>query len=109
MGESASHSERKRQRTGCAGPTAQSNRSRLAWTAVCTGRREDAADLYAKTERQEVSLLRLSAGSMGMLPAAEIEDLVLTQVQAALAAPEVVQSVWQRVQAATPNIEEPVV
>src|SRR5260363_168333 len=49
------------------------------------------------------------AGSMGMLPAAEIEDLVLTQVQAALAAPEVVQSVWQRVQAATPNIEESVV
>ncbi len=46
---------------------------------------------------------------MGMLPAAEIEALVLAQVQAALAAPEVVQSVWQQVQAAEPDIEEPTV
>jgi len=44
-----------------------------------------------------------------MLPAAEIEDLVLAQVQAALAAPEVVQSVWQRVQAADQGLEEPAV
>jgi hypothetical protein len=46
---------------------------------------------------------------MGALPATEIEELVLAQVQAALGAPEVVQSVWERVQAAEAGIEEPAV
>ncbi len=49
------------------------------------------------------------ASSVGALPAGEIESLVLTQVKAALAAPEVVQSVWQQVQVTAPEIDEPAV
>ncbi len=49
------------------------------------------------------------AGSIGALPALEIEDLVLAQVQAALGAPEVVQATWERVQTAEPGIDEPTV
>jgi hypothetical protein len=43
----------------------------------------------------------------GPLPAAPIEELVVQQIVAALSAPHVVQSVWERVQQVRPEMSEP--
>ena len=47
------------------------------------------------------------ASSHGPLPAAPIEELVIQQIVAALSAPQVVQSVWDRMQQIRPEITEP--
>lgn len=47
------------------------------------------------------------ASQHGPLPAAPIEELVIQQILAALSAPHVVQSVWDRLQAMRPDISEP--
>ena len=47
------------------------------------------------------------ASQHGPLPAAPIEELVIQQIVAALSAPHVVQSVWDRMQATRPDISEP--
>lgn len=45
----------------------------------------------------------------GIVPAGQIEALVLAQVRAALQAPEMIQAVWDRVQKLDPTVSEPVV
>lgn len=47
------------------------------------------------------------ASSHGPLPAAPIEELVTQQIVAALSAPHVVQSVWDRMQQIRPDLTEP--
>ena len=47
------------------------------------------------------------ASSHGPLPAAPIEDLVTQQIVAALSAPHVVQSVWDRIRTTRPDLSEP--
>ncbi|MFZ0789112.1 MAG: hypothetical protein WAM94_05760 [Chromatiaceae bacterium] len=47
------------------------------------------------------------ASSHGPLPAAPIEELMIQQIWAALSAPHIVQSVWDRLQAMRPDISEP--
>jgi len=47
------------------------------------------------------------ASSHGPLPAAPIEDLVTQQIVAALSAPHIVQSVWDRIRTTRPDLSEP--
>jgi DNA invertase Pin-like site-specific DNA recombinase len=47
------------------------------------------------------------ASQYGPLPAAPIEELVTQQIVAALSAPHIVQSVWDRIRAARPDLSEP--
>ncbi|MBK7234772.1 MAG: recombinase family protein [Sterolibacteriaceae bacterium] len=47
------------------------------------------------------------ASQHGPLPAAPIEELVTQQIVAALSAPHIVQSVWDRMQTIRPNLTEP--
>ena len=47
------------------------------------------------------------ASSHGPLPAAPIEELVTQQIVAALSAPHIVQSVWDRMQHIRPDLTEP--
>ncbi|WP_240127136.1 recombinase family protein [Thermomonas alba] len=47
------------------------------------------------------------ASQHGPLPAAPIEELVTQQIVAALSAPHIVQSVWDRIRAARPDLSEP--
>lgn len=47
------------------------------------------------------------ASSHGPLPAGPIEELVTQQIVAALSAPHIVQSVWDRIRAARPEMSEP--
>lgn len=47
------------------------------------------------------------SSSMGSIPAAELEKLVLEQVYSALRAPHIVQSVWDRVRQMDASITEP--
>lgn len=47
------------------------------------------------------------ASSHGPLPAAPIEDLVTQQIVATLSAPHIVQSVWDRIRTARPDLSEP--
>lgn len=47
------------------------------------------------------------ASSHGPLPAAPIEELVIQQIVAALSAPHVVQSVWDRIRETCPEMSEP--
>lgn len=48
-----------------------------------------------------------AASSTSRIPAEPVEQLVLTQIQASLQAPEVVQSVWDVVRAEHPELTEP--
>lgn len=47
------------------------------------------------------------ASSFGTLPAEPLEDLVATQVQNALAAPPIVQAVWDTLRSQSPDLTEP--
>lgn len=47
------------------------------------------------------------ASSHGPLPVVPIEELVTQQIVAALSAPHVVQSVWDRMQQVQPDLTEP--
>ncbi|WP_062196772.1 recombinase family protein [Caldimonas taiwanensis] len=47
------------------------------------------------------------ASQRGPLPAAPIEELVTQQIVAALSAPHIVQSVWERMQQIRPDLTEP--
>jgi hypothetical protein len=47
------------------------------------------------------------ASQKGPLPAKPIEDLVVEQIVAALSAPHIVQSVWERIRQLRPEISEP--
>ena len=47
------------------------------------------------------------ASQHGPLPAAPIEELVTQQIVAALSAPHIVQSVWDRIRTARPDLSEP--
>ena len=47
------------------------------------------------------------ASHHGPLPAAPIEELVTQQIVAALSAPQIVQSVWDRVRESHPEMSEP--
>jgi DNA invertase Pin-like site-specific DNA recombinase len=47
------------------------------------------------------------ASQHGPLPAAPIEELVTQQIVASLSAPHIVQSVWDRIRAARPDLSEP--
>src|SRR5260363_367540 len=62
-----------------------------------------------RTARRCSRPLRENRAARGIAITSQRGIGALARAQAALAAPEVVQSVWQRAQAATPNIEEPVV
>ena len=47
------------------------------------------------------------ASSHGPLPAAPIEELVTQQIVASLSAPQIVQSVWDRIRTTRPDLSEP--
>jgi site-specific DNA recombinase len=47
------------------------------------------------------------ASSHGPLPAVPIEELVTQQIVAALSAPHIVQSVWDRIRTTRPDLSEP--
>ena len=47
------------------------------------------------------------ASTFGAIPAEPLEELVLTQVKSALAAPHIVQAVWDQIRQIAPDITEP--
>ena len=59
----------------------------------------------ARPRRRRVS--SAGASSHGPLPAVPIEEFVTQQIVAALSAPHIVQSVWDRIRTTRPDLSEP--